>query len=187
MNVTNAVSLRRSKRAFSSVPITKEEKESLIEAMRLSPSCFNNQPWRVILVDDQPGLEQVWGCLPVGNAWATRAPMVMAVCSRADDDCRLSDDRDYHLFSCGLAVGEMLLAATELGLIAHPIAGYDPVKVKSILGIPEDLVLITLIICGHPGDDMSLLSDKQKTDEQVRPTRKPVSENFFHGRWGVPW
>lgn len=187
MNVQEAVSSRRAKRALSAVTVPNDKVRKLIEAMRLSPSCFNNQPWRVVVVDDFETLTSVRDCLHAGNVWATRAPLIMAVCSRAEDDCRLSDLRHYHHFSCGLAVGEMLLTATELGLIAHPIAGYDPVRVKSVLGVPESYVLITLIICGYLGEDVSLLSENQLIDEKSRPVRKSVANNFFHGKWEVPW
>jgi nitroreductase len=119
--------------------------------------------------------------------WASKAPLVLVVCSRLDDDCKLADRRDYYLFSTGLAVGEMMLRATELGLIAHPIAGYDALAIKEKLGVPSDHVLITLVICGYSGTDVSLLSEKQLLAEVERPPRRPIGENFFDGRWGRPW
>ncbi len=80
----------------------------------------------------------------------------------------------------------MLLRATELGIIAHPIAGFNPVEAKRLLEIPNEYVVITFVICGYFGADQSLLSDKQKELEKNRPERKPVGENFFSGKWGVP-
>jgi nitroreductase len=187
MEVNEAVNKRRARRALSPIPLRPDEKMRLLQCMRLSPSCFNNQPWRVVVVDDPQGLASLRACLSKGNAWAAPAPLIMAVCSREEDDCQLSDRRAYHHFGCGLAVGEMLLEATGMGLIAHPIAGYDPRKAKQALGIPDEMTLITLVIIGRPGDDLSLLSEKQRADEFVRPMRKPLGENFFHGRWGSPW
>jgi nitroreductase len=113
--------------------------------------------------------------------------LIFVICARLDDDCKLADRRDYYLFSAGIAVGEMVLRATELGLIAHPIAGYDALAIKEKLVIPADHVLITLVICGYPGNDVSLLSEKQLLAEVERPPRKPVGENFFDGLWGKPW
>ena len=113
--------------------------------------------------------------------------MIIAVATRVSDDCDLSDNRHYFLFSTGLAIGQLELRATELGLIAHPIAGFDPLKAKEILGIPQDYVVITYVICGYPGTDDSLLSDKQKAIEPVRPIRKPSGENFFLDKWGNPF
>jgi nitroreductase len=80
----------------------------------------------------------------------------------------------------------MMLQATELGLIAHPIAGYDPLMVKKNLNIPDDYVLITLVNIGYPGTDASTLSEKQIEVETRRPERKPIGDNFFKGSWGNP-
>lgn len=187
MDVKEAVNRRRATRAFDLRPVSDGLISELIEAVRLSPSCNNNQPWRVIVARDPSSLEAIKASLPKGNRWATRAPLIFVICSRLDDDCKLNDRRDYYLFSTGIAVGEMVLRATELGLIAHPIAGYDALAIKDKLGIPPEQVLISLVICGYPGTDVSLLSEKQLLAEVERPPRKPVGENFFDGRWGVPW
>lgn len=172
---------------MDTTPISDEDVSELIEAMRLAPSCNNNQPWRVIVARDPDALRSIKAALPKGNSWALKAPLIFAICARSDDDCKLADRRDYYLFSTGLAVGQMLLRATELGLIAHPIAGYDALAVKKALGIPDDHVLITLVNCGHPGTDVSMLSEKQLLAEKERPPRKPVGENFFRDRWGNGW
>jgi nitroreductase len=111
----------------------------------------------------------------------------LVVAAKDPDDCKLSDRRDYYLFSVGLSIGQLELRATELGLIAHPIAGYDPLKAKEILGIPPEYVIITLVIVAYPSDDQSLLADKQKEAEATRPERKPVGENFFLDRWNNPY
>ncbi len=186
MDVSEAIDKRRARRNLSDRPIEKEKVDALVRATRLSASCFNNQPWRLTLCMGD-GLQAVKECLSKGNVWATKAPLILAVAARPPDDCQLSDKRDYFLFSTGLAIGQLELQATELGLIAHPIAGYDPLKVKANLGIPEDYTVITLVICGYPGTDDSLLSDKQKALEKDRPERKPVGENFFLNRWGQPY
>ena len=187
MEVVEAIRTRRARRVFSDAPIEKEKVEGLIEAMRLSASCFNNQPWRVTLCMGSEALASIKTALSKGNAYGTKAPLIMVVSARPPDDCQLSDKRDYFLFSTGLAVGQMELRATELGLICHPIAGYDPLKARQLLGIPADYIVITFVIVGYPGTDDSLLSDKQKAGELVRPERKPVGENFFLDKWGNPY
>ena len=158
----------------------------LVQAMRLSPSCNNNQPWRVVAVFDEGPLHELKASLTKGNSWAQKAPLIFAICARADDDCRLADRRDYFLFGCGMAVGEMMLRATELGLIAHPIAGYDVALAKQVLGVPDDYVLITLINIARPGADSSMLSEKQLLAEKDRPARRAIADSFFRGKWGAP-
>ncbi len=187
MEVADAIRTRRARRAVSNKPIEREKIEALVEAMRLSASCFNNQPWRVTLCMGPETLPAIKAALSKGNVWATQAPLIMVVSAKPSDDCQLSDKRDYFLFSTGLAVGQMELRATELGLICHPIAGYDPLKAKQVLGIPEEYLVITFVIVGYPSTDTSLLSDKQKAQETERPERKPVGENFFLDKWGSPF
>lgn len=186
MDVSEAVEARRARRVFSEEGVDVEKVRLLAEAARLSASCFNNQPWRLVFCVGEASLAAVKESLSKGNAWATRAPMIVAVAARPPDDCQLSDRREYFLFDCGLAMGQLVLQATALGLTAHPIAGYDPIKAKAALGIPEDHTLITLVICGYPGTDDSLLSDKQKEAERHRPDRKPSGENVFQDTWGAP-
>jgi len=187
MDVKDAVRARRSLRVFDPEPITDEEVDAMVEAMRLAPSCNNTQPWHVV-VSAGDGLRDLKdGALNKGNSWARPAPMIMTLASKASDDCRLNEGRDYYMFSCGLSVGQMLLRATELGIIAHPIAGYDPIKVREILGIPPEYVVITLIVLGRPGNDESLLSDKQKGLQSERPPRKLAHENFHRGTWDAAW
>jgi len=186
MDVMDAIAIRRANRAFAGRPVEREKVAALLEAMRLAPSCNNNQPWRVV-VCSRENLRSLMETLYRGNEWATAAPLIKAVTSKPSLDCRMNGGRDYYQFSCGLAVGQMLLRATELGLTAHPIAGYDPVKVREACGIPSDYVVITLVICGYPGEDTTLLTEKQLRQQKERPERLPPSETFFDERWGEPF
>jgi nitroreductase len=187
MEVAEAIRARRAKRVLTERRIEDDKIGSLVEAARLSASCFNNQPWRMVFCRGKESLEAAKSALAKGNVWATRADTIIVVVAKETDDCQLSDRRNYYLFDCGLAVGQLLLRAADLGFIAHPIAGYDPVKVRELLGIPDDYVVITFIICAYEGTDDSLLSDKQKGWERERPERKPANENFFLDRWGRPF
>jgi nitroreductase len=181
-NVLPSIEARRARRALSSEPISREDVEALLAAAHLAPSCNNSQPWRFVVVEEPAMLDKVKEALPGGNYWAKPAPVILAVASRRDLDCTLSDSRDYFLFGCGMAVGNLMIQATSMGLIAHPIGGYKPEIVKAALGIPEPYVLITLVIVGHPGD-AGQLSDKHRAIElgprDRRPLDKVVSWNRF--------
>ncbi len=167
------ISVRRAKRALREDPLLEEAIARLIEAAHLAPSCFNNQSWRFVVAHGEK-LAEVKKALPGGNYWALKAPAIVAVASHPDLDCRLSDHRDYFLFDCGMAVGFLMIQATQMGLVAHPIAGYDPLAVKKALGIPEDHVLITLVVVGRPGDP-GTLSEKHREIELGPRERKPLS------------
>jgi glutaredoxin-dependent peroxiredoxin len=187
MEVNEAIRKRRARRGLDAKKLPKRAVEGLIEAIRLSASCFNNQPWRIVLVQGERRMTQVKESLTKANAWATRSPLLMVVTAKKEEDCALSDRRDYYLFDCGLAVGQCLLAATESGLIAHPIAGYNPEMVRAAVGVPDDHVIITLVVIGFPSDDLSLLTEKQLALEKERPERKSVETCFFKDDWGVPF
>lgn len=183
MNVKDAINRRRAYRALKSVKIDDELLSELMEAASLAASCFNNQPLRLVFVRSVDALEQVKKALNEGNSWAKRASMIIAVASRKEDDC-IVKDREYHHFDAGMGVSSMILRATERGLVAHPIAGYDPEMVKDVLGIPNEYCVITLIIVGEHSEDTSLLSEKQAETEKERPKRKPFSDTFFVDGWG---
>jgi nitroreductase len=166
---------RRAKRALSDRPIPRKTAETLLRAAHLAPSCFNNQPWRLVAVDDPKTLTAIKDAMPGANYWTKPSPLIVAVASRRDLDCVLSDGRDYFLFGCGMAVGNLMTQAAEMELIAHPIAGYKPTVVKEIVGIPAEYTLITLVIVGHPGDP-DQLSEKHRTIELGPRDRKPLDQ-----------
>lgn len=172
--VLRVIEARRARRALSDEPVTPETIDTLLAAAHLAPSCFNKQPWRFVVIDDDKTLREVKKALSGGNYWAKPAPAILALFSRTDLDCRLSDERDYFLFGCGLAVSNLMLQATAMGLVAHPIAGYDPMEVKKTLDAPDDYTLITLVIVAHPGDPQTL-SDKHRATELGPRDRKPIS------------
>jgi nitroreductase len=165
------------------VDVTDALVEELVAAARLAPSCFNHQPWRFVFVREAGALEDVKAALSKGNAWATKASMIVGVASRVDLDCEIRG-REYFLFDTGMATAFILLRATELGLVAHPIAGYSEKKAKAALGLPDDMRLITLVIVGKHADDIGpLLSEDQAATEGRRPDRKSTADIAFEGRY----
>ncbi|MCI0497709.1 MAG: nitroreductase family protein [Thermoplasmata archaeon] len=179
MDVKEAIARRRAYRSLGPVEITDDILDELIESARLAPSCFNNQPWRFVFVRGEDALSRMKETLSTGNAWATEASMIVAVVSRPKDDC-IVKDRVYNLFDTGMATAFLILRATELGLVAHPIAGFSPSKVREALGIPEGHQVITLLIVGKKADGLGpLLSDEQAELERERPPRKHPHEIAF--------
>jgi len=179
MDVKQAIYERRAFRSLDPVPITNELINDLAECAQLAPSCFNNQPWRFVFAYEPKTLEKLHSALSRGNAWGFTASLIVAVFSTKDYDC-LVKGREYYLFDTGMATAFLILRATEMGLIAHPIAGFDEEIVKSVLEIPIDVTVITLVIIGKRADTINpLLSDEQVRRENKRPTRFPL-EAFVH-------
>jgi nitroreductase len=83
-----------------------------------------------------------------------------------------------------MACCNLILRATELGLVAHPIAGFNSEKVRKVLGIPEEYKVITLINVGKKDKDIHpYLNEKQVAWEKNRPKRKQLGEFTFHNQY----
>jgi nitroreductase len=180
MKVSEAIQTRRAYRSLEPVNITKEIVEDLATHAGLSASCFNYQPWRYIFVYEKEKIERMFETVSRGNKWVQLSSMIIAVFSKPDDDCMIRD-RLYHQFDVGMATAFLILRATELGLVAHPIAGFSPKKVKEVLFIPEKYSVITLVIVGKKADKIhEFLSEDQVEKEKNRPPRKKLNEYTYH-------
>jgi len=186
VNVKEAIQTRRAYRSLAPEEITEELIRDLAKRVQLAPSCMNNQPWRLIFVHNPSRLEQLFTALSSGNKWAEKASMIIAVFSKPENDCMIKG-RNYFLFDTGLAISLLVLRATELNLVAHPIAGFDEQKAKEILNIPNEMTLITLVIVGKHSEEINpVLSDNMKLGEKQRPPRKPLEEFIFINDYKEP-
>jgi nitroreductase len=184
VELLEAIDKRRAYRSLEPFDATEQIIHQLGAAASLAPSCYNKQPWRFVFVRDPVVLDRVRGALSRGNAWANRAPLIIAAVSTKDLACVVKT-REYFLYDLGTAVGFLLLRATDLGLVAHPIAGYDEEKTKEILGIPAEMTVITLIIVGKKSETTSPeLSEAQRKSEEERPARLLFDEIVFVDRYG---
>ena len=120
MALLKEIDERRAYRALKTTSLPDKALQNIITAGTYAPSCYNNQPWRVV-VSTGSSLEALKASLSEGNVWATRAPAILAVAVKESDDCRLEDGRDYALFDAGLCAMNMMTQATAEGLVAHPI------------------------------------------------------------------
>jgi nitroreductase len=121
--------------------------------------------------------------LSSGNEWARAASMIIVVVSKKEYDCVIRD-REYFQFDTGMATAFLILRATELGLVAHPIDGYNPKKTREILGIPEDMNVITLVVVGKHASSISpVLSQKQQEAELMRPERFHLKQFVYYNQY----
>ena len=175
--VIDLLNSRKATRAISPEPLPDKTVNALIEAARLTPSCYNNQPWRYIFMRSPEALEKGRSAIAEGNRiWADKAPLLVAVYSKPEDDCLMKDGRAYHQFDAGMSVMNLMLAATELGLVARPIAGYDPAKIKQLFSLADADQVICMIIVGKPAADDSYLPEKVRSIDKQPRQRKPASE-----------
>jgi nitroreductase len=176
MKLMEIIEKRRAYRSLGPAEINEDTVRDLAQAASLSASCFNKQPWRYVFAFNKDVLERMRAAFNKGNEWTQAASLIVAVCSRKDMDCVVKE-REYYLFDTGMATAFLILRATEMGLVAHPIAGYDEQKAREILGIPADMTLITLVLVGkHVMPPNALLNEKQAEGEKERPERLPLTE-----------
>ncbi len=183
MSVKETIEKRRSYRSLEPVEITLDLIMDLAEMAKITPSCGNKQPWRFVFVYDKQVLQQLFTVLSEGNKWVEKASMIMGVFSEPKNDCRIGE-RLYYLFDTGMATAFIMLRATELGLVAHPIAGFDESSAKEILGVPNAMRLITLVIVGRHTETVNpVLSDSMKLGEKQRPPRKAIEDFIYINKY----
>jgi nitroreductase len=173
---------RRSRRALSDKKVERDKLKRMLDAARWAPSCFNNQPWHFVVIDEKESLEKAHEALWGGNYWVKRAPVLIAPVTEKESGCHLKDGRYSYLFDLGLAVENLILAGVSEGLIVHPFIGFGPDKIKTALQIPVSLEVPFLIAIGYQGT-LDGLSDKHKEVELAERERKTFDEVVFWNGW----
>lgn len=189
MEVLPELKERRSYRAISSEPVEKDVVARLLTAATLAPSCFNNQPWRIIVVQkapDNPHYPLVAATLSQGNFWALEAPLLFVFTTGTHLDCRLDEGRDYAYFDVGQAAMAMQLQAQKEGLYAHPIAGYSAPKLRLALKLPPEYLPLCTLVVGWPGD-AGKLPENLRAAENAPRSRKLLGEVAYAEYFGVSW
>ena len=175
---------RWSPRAFADRDLEPGALRSLLQAAQWAPSCFNEQPWAFIVATrDQPeAFAELLGCLVPGNqTWAKSAPLLMLTAAKLAFDHNGKPNR-HALHDVGLAVAQLTLQATSLGLGVHQMAGIDRGKARETYGIPEGWDPVTAVAVGHFGDPRSLPEGLRERELGPRK-RKPLADFVFAGGW----
>jgi nitroreductase len=176
---------RWSPRAFSERAVEPEKLLCLWEAARWAASTANQQPWYFIVATKQDEAEhaRLLSCLRENNQqWASRAPVLMVSVAQLTFDANGQPNR--HAFhDVGLAVANLILQATALGLSVHQMAGFYPDRVRNLYGVPDGFEPVAGIVLGYAGDP-ALLRDDLKQRELAPRARKPLESFVFQHAWG---
>jgi glutaredoxin-dependent peroxiredoxin len=151
----------------------------VLEAGQLAASARNYQPWRFIVVDDKEVITELVQAFSESNQVIRNAPVILVVCGRAADDV-IREGREYYLFDIGLAVGNMVLAATDLGLVTHLMTAFDEARVKQILHIPPDVRAVVASPLAYPPEATYAEAARERLAAR---TRKDLKELVYHNRW----
>jgi nitroreductase len=180
METLDTIRKRCSLKAHISPREIEAEKLNLIlEAGRLAPSARNNQPWQFIVVKDRKILDEIVPAFSESNRVIINAPVILVVCARAIDDV-VRDGKEYYLFDAGLAVENMVLAATDLGLVTHLMTAFDEAQVKQILHIPEDVRTVVATPLAYPSESSY---DEAAQERLSMRMRKDLKEMVHINLW----
>jgi len=182
--INELIEKRFSPLAFDKKAVEETKIKRLFEAARWAPSSRNEQPWRFIYAtrDDGPAFENMLSTLAEGNRiWAQNVPLL--ILSIASVYSSFSGKPNYYaMHDTGMAVCNLLVQATEMGLYVHQMGGYDKKMARQKLGIPEGYDPVAMIAVGYRGNLNDLPEDLRKR-EQARRTRLPVDEIVFRYNW----
>ena len=176
MNVTQAITERRSVKAFDPQHrMSEQEINQLMSLAILSPTAFNIQNWRFVLVTDPVLRQQIraasWNQAQVEeatllivltadlNAWAKQPERYWKNAPKAASDVLVpmigqyyqSNDqvqRDEAMRSCGMAATTLMLAAKEMGYDTCPMDGFDFAAVSKLLNLPADHIPSMFVVVG---------------------------------------
>ncbi len=150
MAVLDQIKNRYSVRRYEARAVEPEKLEAVLEAARLAPSARNVQEWRFVVVQDEQMraklVEAANGQTFVGNA-----PVVIACCA-VDTNYVMRCGQSAHPIDVAIAIEHMALQAVEEGLGTCWIGSFFPEKVRALLSIPDDILVIELLTLGYPAD-----------------------------------
>lgn len=166
MDVYEAVRIRKSVRSFLDKPVEKDMLKRVLEAARLAPSAGNRQEWRFVIVTDQEKRHRL-AEEAAGQRFIAQAPVVIAACAQPDGKIMRCGQACYPI-DVAIAIDHLTLAAAAEGLGTCWIGSFDPLVVRAILGIPEDIVVVELLPMGYPADPKPIKKSRLPMETIVR-------------------
>ena len=176
MNVSEAIESRRAVKVYDPEHrMSQAEIDRLMELATLSPTAFNIQNWRFVLVSDPELRRQIravaWDQPQVTDAslliilsadlksWQKKPERYWRLAEKAVQDFivpaigqyydgREQVQRDEAMRSCGIAAQTLMLAAKEMGYDTCPMDGFDFDAVAKLINLPDDHVIALMVVVG---------------------------------------
>lgn len=157
MQFSELMKSRRSVRSYLSKQVEEEKVSALIEAVRLSPSASNSQPWKLIIVDDPHVKDQVakatFSSVVSFNKFATQAPLLAVLTLEKPKIITqiggMIKDREFPLMDIGIAASNLCLQAADLGLGSCMLGWFNEEKIQQLLGVPHTIRIGLVITLGY--------------------------------------
>ena len=165
--------VRQSCRAYDPTrEVEKEKIDAILEAVRLSPSACNGQPYHFTVCYGEVAKAVEAACGGMGmNKFALEAPVAIVVSEEAYVASAAlgakAKGNDYRSIDIGIATAYLTAEATAQGLGSCILGWFSDEKIRAICGIQKPVRLV--ITLGYPADDT------------VRPKkRKPIEDLVTH-------
>lgn len=150
---------RKSVRSYKEKKVDVELLKSIIASTRFAPSACNTQPWRFVVVTDGQKVRMLFEAALggiVSNQWARSAPAWIIACAQKSVLVHQVAARfkkvPYHYLDMGAAIEHLLLKAAECGLGTCWIGWFNRRAVRSILHIPRDVEIVSVITIGYESE-----------------------------------
>jgi len=187
--LSELIKQRWSPRAFDDKYfLSRDEIMSLCEAIRWSPSCYGEEPWRVIIFDkatNKDNFDKAISCLDEWNQrWAKNSSVLFLVMAYKFFK-RNGKINNWSKYDTGAAAENLCLQAVALGLASHQIGGFDYAKTKKVFYIPDEYEILTFIAVGKQ-TDYEILDEDLKNLELAPRKRSAFENNFFSGSLDNP-
>jgi nitroreductase len=196
MEFQDVVRKRRMVRNFTADPVDPAAIERIVDLARRAPSAGFTQGQSFVVVTD-PEKRNAIATFCMEDEYVTsgfdpfisRAPVQIIVCTNEADYHRryqqpdkLNDDGSeihwevpYWHVDAGCAAMIVLLAAVDEGLSAGYAGVIDHAGLRSLLGIPEEVIAIGVILVGHAAPD--------KQSGSLKRGRRDLSQVIHREAW----
>lgn len=166
---------RYSVRKYLSKRVPREIILKCIEAARIAPSAENIQPWRFLIIDEEPLLsrlkKEAFSGIYSVTRWANTAPVIIVILVKLDFLAHriapLLQKIEYYLLDIGIAVEHLVLQATELGLGTCWVGWFNPKNVRKLLKIPAKYKIVALITMGYYDKKNHVPIKKRKKIDEI--------------------
>ena len=204
MDLYDAIYARRDIRDFRPDPVPDEVLRRILDAAHHAGSVGLMQPWNFLILRSPAVRQQVLAVFDAENARAADrhegerralyqsiklqgildAPLNLAVtCHRERRGPHVlgrNSVRDSDVYSTCCAVQNLWLAARAEGVGVGWVSIIDPLAVATILGLPEEVVLVAYLCVGYPVE----FHDRPLLERVGWETRLPLADVVFEETWG---
>jgi nitroreductase len=170
MEIFATIRKRRSIRLYKKKPVEKEKLNRILEAGRLAPSAGNKQPWRFIVVTDKKAKEKLRAAYD--EEWFVTAPVIIIGCAVPEEAWVRTDGQEYWMVDVAIAMQNMILTATELGLGTCWIADFNEEATRKMLKLPPNIRVVAMTPLGYPAKEKRPVTN-----------RKTLTEIVHHEHW----